>query len=50
MVIQRVSDVRSIRQEHASKGALVLVVAMRLDRDFFPECVVSGDVLGVVAV
>ena len=47
MVIQRVSDIRSIRQEHVSKGALVLVVAMRLDRNFFSEGEVSGGALAV---
>ena len=47
MVIQRVSDFRSIRQEHAPKGALVLVVVVGLDGDFIPEGKFRGRVLGV---
>ena len=35
-------DVRAIRQEHIGKRALVLVVAVRLERDFFPKGEVSG--------
>jgi len=31
-----VIDVRAIRQQHIGKGALVLIVAMRLEHDFFP--------------
>jgi hypothetical protein len=34
---QRVIDVGAIRQDHISKGAPVLVVAVGLDGDFFPE-------------
>ena len=30
-------DVCSIRQDYVSKGALVLVLAVRLKRDFFPK-------------
>ncbi len=34
---QHVIDLGTIGQEHVSKGALVLVEAVLLDRDFFPN-------------
>jgi hypothetical protein len=34
---QGVIDVIAIRQEHIGKGVLVLVEAVRLERDFIPE-------------
>ena len=39
-----------IGQDHIDKNALVLVIAVRLDRDFFPKGEVSDGVLDVVAV
>ena len=39
-----------IRQDHVSKGALVLVVAVCLDGDVFPEGEFRGGVLGSLAV
>ena len=42
-------DVRAIGQEHISKRTLVLVVAVRLEGDLFPEGEGRGGVLGVVA-
>ena len=41
-------DVRAIRQEHIGQGALVLVIAVGLDGDLFPEGEGRGGVLGVV--
>ena len=43
-------DVDAIGQHHIGKGALVPVVAMCLDGDFFAEDQLRGSVLGVVAV
>ena len=43
-------EVHAIRQEHICKGARVLVVAVRLDGDFFPEGEGRGSVLGLLAV
>ena len=43
-------DVHSIQQEHVSKGARVLVLAVGLDGDLFPKGEGRGSVLGVVAV
>jgi hypothetical protein len=36
---QGVIDVGAIGQEHIGKGALVLVEAVRLERDFFPKTI-----------
>jgi hypothetical protein len=47
---QRVIDVDSIRQNHVSNGALVLVMAVGLDRNVFPKGEGRVGVLGVVAV
>jgi len=38
-------QVDPIGQDHVSKGALVLVVAVRLSGDFFTEGEVCGDLL-----
>jgi hypothetical protein len=43
---QRVIDVGAIGQDHVSNGALVLVEAIGLKCDFFPEGEVSDGVLG----
>ena len=43
-------DACAIGQDHISKGALVLVVAVRLDGDLFPEGELRGRVLGLLAV
>ena len=43
-------EIHPIGQEHFTKDAFVLVVAVDLGGDFFPEGEVSGGVLGVVAV
>ena len=50
MLDQLLIDVCPIRQEHITKGALVPVVAMCLDGDFFAEDQLRGSVLGVVAI
>ena len=42
-------DVRAIGQDHIGKGAAVLVVAVGLDRDLFPEGEVGSGVLGLLA-
>lgn len=34
---QRVVDVSAIHQEHISKGAPILVLAVGIERDIFPE-------------
>jgi hypothetical protein len=41
-----VIDVGAIGQTHIGKGALVLVEAVRLERDFLPEGEVSDGVRG----
>jgi hypothetical protein len=41
-----VIDVHSIQQEHVSKGTPILVLAVRLEEDFFLEGAVSDGVLG----
>ena len=43
-------DVRSIRQEHVSKGTPILVLAVRLERNFFPKDQRRGGMLCIVAV
>ena len=43
-------EIHAIGQEHVSKGACVLVVAVRLDGNLFAKGEVRGGVLGVVAV
>jgi hypothetical protein len=43
-----VVDVGAIGQEHIGKGALVLVEAMSLKRNFFPKGEIRSGVLGVV--
>jgi hypothetical protein len=45
-----VIDVRAIRKDHISKGALVLVVTMGLAHDFFAEGKVSDSILGFLPV
>jgi len=45
-----VVDAGAIGQEHIGKGASILVEAMGLERDFFPEGKGRGNVLGIVAV
>jgi hypothetical protein len=45
-----VIDVRAVGQEHIGKGAPVLVEAVSLERDYFPESEVRGGVLGFLAV
>jgi hypothetical protein len=42
-------DVHAIGQDHVSKGACVLVLAVGLDGDFLPEGEVSDGVLGLLA-
>jgi hypothetical protein len=39
-------EIRPVRQDHIGKGALVLVVAVGLERDFFPEDKGRGGMLG----
>ena len=43
-------DVGPIRQKHVGNGAFVLVVAVRLDGDFFAKGEGRGGVLGALAV
>jgi hypothetical protein len=43
-------DIHSIGQQHISKRTPVLIVAVRLERDFFSKGEGRGRVLGVVAV
>jgi hypothetical protein len=42
-------NVGSVRQKHIGKGALVLIEAVRLERDFFSKDEGRDGVLGVVA-
>ena len=42
-------EAHPIRQEHITKGALVLVVTVSLDGDVLPKDEVRGGVLGIVA-
>jgi hypothetical protein len=42
-------QVHPIGQDHVPKGAFVLIVAVGLDRDFFPEGEVSDGVFGIVS-
>ena len=42
-------EIHPIRQDHVSKDALVLVVAVRLDRDLFLEDEVRGNLLRLLA-
>ena len=43
---QLLVEVHPVRQEHSGKCARVLVVAVSLDGDFFPESGVRGGMLG----
>ena len=50
VIHQHVVDIRSIRQEHISNGASVLILAECLDRDFFPEGQFRGCLLRAIAI